>query len=66
LSEVAKAAADPRSKIDVLNVALQNCHPKFDLNIGIAYDSEKDRLFVTGKWWLEVYEIKLTPISNLN
>ena len=28
---------------------------------GIAYDNEKDRLFVTGKWWPRLFEIKLVP-----
>lgn len=28
---------------------------------GIAYDKAKDRLFVTGKNWPHLYEIKLTP-----
>lgn len=28
---------------------------------GIAYDSEHDRLFVTGKRWPKLYEIKLVP-----
>lgn len=28
---------------------------------GIAYDAEKKRLFVTGKLWPKVYEIKLVP-----
>jgi glutamine cyclotransferase len=28
---------------------------------GIAYDSEHDRLFVTGKDWPHLYEIRLTP-----
>ena len=27
---------------------------------GIAYDKENDRLFVTGKWWPNLFEIKLT------
>jgi len=26
---------------------------------GIAYDAEKDRIFVTGKNWKHLYEIKL-------
>ena len=26
---------------------------------GIAYDARNDRLFVTGKWWPQLYEIKL-------
>ena len=28
---------------------------------GIAYDAENDRIFVTGKNWKKLYEIKLTP-----
>ena len=28
---------------------------------GIAYNAEKDRIFVTGKNWKKLYEIKLTP-----
>ncbi len=30
---------------------------------GIAYDKETDRLFVTGKLWPKIYEIKLVPLS---
>ena len=26
---------------------------------GIAYDHDADRLFVTGKWWPRIFEIKL-------
>jgi len=26
---------------------------------GIAYDAGRDRLFVTGKWWPKLFEIKL-------
>ncbi len=38
-------APSERSGIDVLN--------------GIAYDAAADRLFVTGKWWPRVFEIRL-------
>lgn len=31
---------------------------------GIAYDADKDRIFVTGKDWKNLYEIKLTPPKN--
>ncbi len=41
---------DEVSKADVLN--------------GIAYDAEGDRLFVTGKWWPWLFEIKLQPINS--
>jgi glutamine cyclotransferase len=30
---------------------------------GIAYDAQKDRLFVTGKQWPKVFEIKVVPAS---
>jgi glutamine cyclotransferase len=42
---------DPRDAVgvDVLN--------------GIAYDAAGDRLFVTGKWWPKLFEIKIVPRS---
>ncbi len=40
------------SKVDVLN--------------GIAYDSLEDRLFVTGKLWPKLFEIKVVPKSEEN
>lgn len=42
---------DPREAVgtDVLN--------------GIAYDAAGDRLFVTGKWWPKLFEIKIVPPS---
>ncbi len=33
---------------------------------GIAYDPETDRLFVTGKLWPKLYEIRLVPIGAGN
>ena len=32
-----------------------------DVLNGIAYDAEHDRLFVTGKQWPKLYEIRLVP-----
>jgi glutamine cyclotransferase len=32
---------------------------KVDVLNGIAYDAKADRLFVTGKWWPRLFEIKL-------
>ncbi|HSH78274.1 MAG TPA: glutaminyl-peptide cyclotransferase, partial [Herpetosiphonaceae bacterium] len=40
-------AEDRRAPVDVLN--------------GIAYDERQDRLFVTGKLWPRLFEIKLLP-----
>jgi glutaminyl-peptide cyclotransferase len=31
---------------------------------GIAYDAAKDRLFVTGKRWPTLFEIRLVPIKH--
>jgi glutaminyl-peptide cyclotransferase len=28
---------------------------------GIAYDAAKDRVFITGKYWPKLFEIKVTP-----
>lgn len=35
-----------------------------DVLNGIAYDEEKDRLFVTGKFWPKLYQIELVPRSG--
>ncbi len=35
-----------------------------DVLNGIAYDDEGDRLFVTGKWWPTIFEIRLVERSN--
>ena len=39
----------------------ENYQGKADVLNGIAYDAKKGRLFVTGKLWPKVYEIKLVP-----
>jgi len=35
-----------------------------DVLNGIAYDPAGDRLFVTGKWWPRLFEIKIVPRSG--
>ena len=35
--------------------------PRVDVLNGIAYDARNDRLFVTGKLWPKLFEIKLVP-----
>jgi glutaminyl-peptide cyclotransferase len=61
------ACIDPKSGhvlywIDLgpLVAANQNGNADAVLN-GIAYDAKNDRLFVTGKLWPTLYEIKITP-----
>ncbi|KAL8127917.1 hypothetical protein AgCh_014746 [Apium graveolens] len=36
----------------------------FDVLNGIAWDKEKNRIFVTGKLWPKLYEIKLLPMKK--
>jgi glutaminyl-peptide cyclotransferase len=40
----------------------ENRNPNSVLN-GIAYDEEGDRLFVTGKMWSQLFEIKLIALK---
>jgi glutamine cyclotransferase len=49
LSGLLSEADRAQQQVDVLN--------------GIAYDVLGDRLFVTGKWWPKLFEIKLVPKS---
>jgi glutamine cyclotransferase len=32
---------------------------RVDVLNGIAYDAAKDRLFVTGKWWPKLFEVRV-------
>ena len=38
--------------------------PSNDVLNGIAYDAQRDRLFVTGKRWPKLFEITLVPPSR--
>ncbi len=44
------SAADQTQPVDVLN--------------GIAYDAANDRIFVTGKLWPKLFEVKFIPVKN--
>lgn len=49
------------SEIDLEGIINMYTNPSdtIDYLNGIAYDAEKDRLFVTGKWWPRLFEIEL-------
>ena len=38
--------------------------PETDVLNGIAYDAKGDRLFVTGKKWPKMFEVKLVKSPN--
>lgn len=47
--------------IDLSGLLPQDLRGGTDVLNGIAYDQEGDRLFVTGKFWPKLYEIRLVP-----
>jgi glutaminyl-peptide cyclotransferase len=50
--------------IDLRGLLTDRERASTDVLNGIAYDSAGDRLFVTGKWWPKVFEIKLLRRSS--
>ncbi len=49
------------SEINLSGISDMHDNGQIDYMNGIAYDKENDRLFVTGKWWPRLFEIKLVP-----
>ena len=47
--------------IDLTALAAENGDSADRVLNGIAYDAQRDRLFVTGKYWPRLYEIDLVP-----
>lgn len=43
---------------------VENRTDQTDVLNGIAYDAEMDRLFITGKRWPHLYEIRLVPVDS--
>lgn len=50
-----------RVDINKLSDDVQDSDSRADVLNGIAYDKAGDRLFITGKLWKKLYEIKVTP-----
>ncbi|MFN4892727.1 MAG: glutaminyl-peptide cyclotransferase [Bacteroidota bacterium] len=50
------------AKIDLTDIWNRNrrAYPKADVPNGIAYDPDSKKIFITGKWWPELYEIQLS------
>ena len=50
--------------IDLSGILPKADHPEPDAVLnGIAYDAASDRLFITGKLWPKIFEIKLVPAA---
>lgn len=52
--------------IDLSNLRNPENQDPNDVLNGIAYDEDDDRLFVTGKRWSQLFEIRLVPLEHLN
>lgn len=50
--------------IDLTGILPPNEREGADVMNGIAYDPMGDRLFITGKWWPRMFEIKIVPKST--
>ena len=63
------ARIDPNSGrvvgwIDLVNISPEDVEDSENTLNGIAYDAQNDRIFVTGKKWKKLFEIKLKPKSS--
>jgi glutaminyl-peptide cyclotransferase len=63
------ARIDPRSGqvmswIDLAPIVAREEHEPEDVLNGIAYDAKRGRVFVTGKNWAEIFEVKIEGLSN--
>lgn len=63
LVRIDPASGNVTGVIDLTGLVQENRGPNTDVLNGIAYDAERDRIFVTGKYWPRLYEIALVPAS---
>jgi glutaminyl-peptide cyclotransferase len=59
IARIDPASGNVRSWIDLAALAAREQHGSEDVLNGIAYDQERRRLFVTGKHWAHLIEIKI-------
>ena len=61
---------DPETGEVIGEIDLSKLYPEkksnYEVLNGIAYDRDQDRLFVTGKKWSKLFEIKLHDLSAIN
>ena len=64
--QVARIAPDTgrvTGVLDLTGLLTSSERARTDVLNGIAYDAEHDRLFVTGKWWPKLFEIKVVKAA---
>jgi len=63
IARIDPATGEVRARIDLADIVAQSGRRDIrDVLNGIAYDSDGDRLFVTGKNWPRLYEIRVPPL----
>ncbi|HEY7288904.1 MAG TPA: glutaminyl-peptide cyclotransferase [Vicinamibacterales bacterium] len=60
IARIATASGRVTGFIDLNGLLTPAERAKTDVLNGIAYDAEHDRLFVTGKWWPKLFQIRVT------
>jgi glutamine cyclotransferase len=64
IARIAPASGEVTGWIDLTWLcASQDADNEWGILNGIAYDSQNDRLFITGKLWPKIFEIELTPFQ---
>lgn len=63
LVRIDPASGNVTGVVDLRGLVQENRGGNADVLNGIAYDAERDRIFVTGKYWPRLYEITLVPAS---
>ena len=61
IARIDPASGNITGWIDLTALAIENGSGRDNVLNGIAYDAQRDRLFVTGKYWPRLYEIDLVP-----
>jgi glutaminyl-peptide cyclotransferase len=61
IARIAPASGKVTGYIDLTGLLAPSERANTDVLNGIAYDAVHDRLFITGKWWPKLFEIKLVP-----
>ncbi len=59
VARIAPATGKVTAYIDLRGLLSPAERASTDVLNGLAYDAKQDRLFVTGKWWPKLFEIKL-------
>lgn len=63
LVRIDPASGNVTGVVDLRGLVQENRGGNADVLNGIAYDAERDRIFVTGKYWPRLYEITLVPAT---